>query len=349
MNNLITIIVPVYNVEKYIAKCLDSLVNQDYENYEVLVINDGSPYNEQEIIDNYVRKYPNKIKSIKKENGGYGSVLQLGIKEAKGDYILVCDSDDYIEPNCLSTLYSNLLSTNSDISVSAKNLVYMDNNDKEYDKSFNEDYGSLSDGDAFNKGDNKFNIFYFVEPSPHAKLYKKELLLDINFPTKISFTDNILYFCALAKANRVVYSSKVLSNYLINREGNTKTDSKPTIIDQSVQVYSYILDNAKDTNPVFYYRLFESFFYTFYLVETIKGDKDVKKQKYDLIYNLLEKLMPFKSQILDICNQYKVDNNYMKDLKEKLLSKETSKQTYKEMIDKKLNNSLLSKIKRLFN
>lgn len=348
MNNLITIIVPVYNVEKYIIKCLDSLVNQDYDNYEVLVINDGSPYNEQEIIDNYVRKYPNLIKSIKKENGGYGSVLQLGIKEAKGNYILVCDSDDYLESNCLSTLYNNLSSTNSDISIGAKNLVYMDNNDKEHDKSFNEDYGSLSDGDVFNKEDNKFNIFYFVEPSPHSKLYKKELLLDVAFPTKISFTDNLLYFCALAKANKVVYSNKALSNYLINREGNTKTDNKPTIIDQSVQVYSYILDNAKDTNPVFYYRLFESFFYTFYLVETIKGDKEVKKQKYDLIYGLLEKLIPFKSQILDICDSYKVDNN-MRNLKEKLLSKDTSKQAYEEMIDKKLNNSLLSKIKRLFN
>lgn len=348
MNNLITIIVPVYNVEKYIDKCLDSLVNQDYDNYEVLVINDGSPYNEQEIIDNYVKKYPNIIKSTKKENGGYGSVLQLGIKEAKGDYILVCDSDDYLEPNCLSVLFDNIITTNSDISIGAKNLVYMDNNDKEYDKSFNEDYGSLNDGDVFNKGDSKFSIFYFVEPSPHAKLYKKELLLDINFPTKISFTDNILYFCALAKANKIVYSNKALSNYLINREGNTKTDNKPTIIDQSVQVYSYILDNAKDTNPVFYYRLFESFFYTFYLVETIKGDKEIKKQKYDLIYGLLEKLMPFKKQILDICELYKEDNN-IRNIKEKLLSKDTSKQAYEEMIDKKLNNSLLSKIKRLFN
>lgn len=349
MNKLITIIVPVYNVEKYIAKCLDSLVNQDYDNFEVLVINDGSPYNEQVIIDEYQTKYSNIIRSIKKENCGYGSVLQLGIKEAKGDYILVCDSDDYLESNCLSTLYNNLVSTNSDISIGAKNLVYMDNDEKEYDKSFNDDYGSLSNLDTFNKEDNRFNIFYFVDPSPHSKLYKKELLEDINFPTKISFTDNILYFCALAKASKVVYSNKALSNYLINRIGNTKTDNKPTIIDQSVQVYSYILDNAKDTNPVFYYRLFESFFYTFYLVETIKGDKEIKKQKYNLVYGLLDKILPFNKQIHDICDLYKVDKDYMRGLKEKLLSKDASRQTYDEMVDKKLNNNLFSKIKRLFN
>lgn len=348
MNELITIIVPVYNVEKYLAKCLDSLIKQDYDNYEVLVINDGSPYNEQVIIDDYQNKYSNIIKSIKKENGGYGSVLQLGIKEAKGDFILVCDSDDYLESNCLSTLYNNLLTTNSDISIGAKNLVYMDNNDKEYDKSFNNDYGFLSDRDTFNKGDSRFNIFYFIEPSPHSKLYKRDLLLDITFPVKISFTDNILYFCALAKANKVVYSNKALSNYLINREGNTKTDNKPAIIDQSIQVYSYILDNAKDANPVFYYRLFESFFYTFYLVETIKGNKEVKKQKYDQIYGLLDKLLPFRQQILDICDLYKVDNN-MRNLKEELLTKEKSKQAYDEMVDKKLNNNLFFKIKRLLN
>lgn len=348
MNELITIIVPVYNVEKYLSKCLDSLINQDYDNYEILVINDGSPYNEQAIIDEYQAKYPNVIRSIKKENGGYGSVLQLGIKEAKGDYILVCDSDDYLEPDCISTLYMSLVSTNSDISIGAKNLVYMEDNGKEYDKSFNKDYGLLSNGDVYEKGDNRFNIFYFVEPSPHSKLYKKELLLDIMFPTKISFTDNILYFCALVKANRVTYSSKALSNYLVNREGNTKTDNKPSIIDQSVQVYSYILDNSKDTNPVFYYRLFETFLYTFYLVETIKADKEDKKQKYYIVYSLLEKLMPFKKQILDSCGLYNVDDDYTKKIMKKLLSSESSKLTYDEMVDDKLNNNLFIKIKRLF-
>lgn len=348
MDKLITIIVPVYNVEKYIAKCLDSLINQDYDNYEVLVINDGSPYNEQLIIDDYQSKYPNTIRSIKKENGGYGSVLELGIKEAKGDYILVCDSDDYLESNCLSTLYNNLISHDSDISIGAKNLVYIDNNEKEYDKSYNEQFGSLSDGDCFARDNKEFDILYFIEPSPHSKLYKKSLLFDIKFPKKISFTDNILYFNALAKANSVVYSNKALSNYLINREGNTKTDNKPEIIDQQVTVYSCILDNAKDNNPVFYYRLFESFFYTFYLVETIKGDKDTKKQKYDLVYGLLDKLKPYKDQILNKCGYYKLDNEYMRELKEKLLNKETSKEAYDEMVDKKLNNKIIDKIKRIF-
>ena len=99
----ISIIVPTYNVEKYIAKCLDSLVIQDYDDYDVLVVNDGSPFNEQVIIDEYVKKYPNIIKSIVKENGGYGSVLELAISKSDAEYILVCDPDDYLTPNALST------------------------------------------------------------------------------------------------------------------------------------------------------------------------------------------------------------------------------------------------------
>ena len=91
MKDKVSVVVPVYNVEKYIRKCLESLINQDYDNYDVLVVNDGSPYNEQAIIDEYAKKYPKIIKSIVKENGGYGSVLQLAFEISDSEYILVCD------------------------------------------------------------------------------------------------------------------------------------------------------------------------------------------------------------------------------------------------------------------
>ena len=126
MENKISIIVPVYNVEKYIGKCLESLVKQDYSNYDILVVNDGSPFNEQAIIDEYVKKYPSIIKSIVKENGGYGSVLQLAFNESDADYILVCDPDDYLADDALSTLISYQKKDDVDLVVGAKNLVYED-------------------------------------------------------------------------------------------------------------------------------------------------------------------------------------------------------------------------------
>ena len=96
INNLfkVSVIVPVWNVEKYIIKCLDSLVNQTLKEIEIIVVNDGSPDNSQKIIDKYVKKYPDKVKSFIKENGGQGSARNLGIEKAKGEYISFVDKSD---------------------------------------------------------------------------------------------------------------------------------------------------------------------------------------------------------------------------------------------------------------
>ena len=84
-----SVIVPIYNVEAYLERCLNSLKNQTFTDFEVLCVNDGSPANEQVIIDEYVKKYPEIIKGIRKENGGYGSVLERGFKESDADCILI--------------------------------------------------------------------------------------------------------------------------------------------------------------------------------------------------------------------------------------------------------------------
>ncbi|UKI27635.1 MAG: glycosyltransferase family 2 protein [Bacilli bacterium] len=98
----VSIIVPVWNVEKYIAKCLDSLVNQTLEEIEIIVVNDGSPDNSQKIIDKYVKKYPDKSKNLFiKENGGQGSARNMGIEKAKGEYISFVDSDDWLDSEAL--------------------------------------------------------------------------------------------------------------------------------------------------------------------------------------------------------------------------------------------------------
>lgn len=95
----ISVIVPVYNVEAYLERCLDSIVNQTYQNLEIIVINDGTKDNSQRIIDNYSRKYPQLIKSYIKENGGLGDTCNFGLKKATGEYISFVDSDDWIEKN----------------------------------------------------------------------------------------------------------------------------------------------------------------------------------------------------------------------------------------------------------
>ena len=97
-------IVPVYNTEKYLPKCLDSLLAQTYPDFEIIVVNDGTPDNSQAIIDEYVAKHPNKIRSFIKENGGLSDARNFGIARASGDYLLFIDSDDYISPTLLEQL-----------------------------------------------------------------------------------------------------------------------------------------------------------------------------------------------------------------------------------------------------
>ena len=100
----VSVIVPVYNVEDYLARCLDSLVNQTLKEIEIIVVNDGSPDNSQKIIDKYAKKYLN-IKAYKKENGGLSDARNYGIKKANGEYIAFIDSDDFVTTDMYEKMY----------------------------------------------------------------------------------------------------------------------------------------------------------------------------------------------------------------------------------------------------
>ena len=345
MNKKISIVVPTYNVEKYIRKCLDSLVIQNYDNYDVLVINDGSPANEQVIIDEYEAKYPSIIKGIKKENGGYGSVLDLAFKTSDAEYILVCDPDDYLAPNALSTLYNYLMETGADLVVGAKNLVYSDNEEVKYDDSFNHEFGLLEDKQVYERGTKAFEMLYFLEPSPHAKLYKRDIVSKIKFPHKVSYTDNLLYFYTLNNVNKVTYCKEALSYYLINREGNTRTDLKPTIIDAWTTVFRTIMSHVSNGDDIFYYRMFEAFYSIYYKIDNIKGDEAEKLAKYNLVYSYLETLIPYKDQILKKNKEYTNDTAVILGQKEKLLSEKTSRKMYDSLVQKRLHGSFKQSLK----
>ena len=99
----ISIIVPIYNTAHYLKKCLNSLLAQEISDLEILLINDGSPDNSQEIIDSYKERYPDKIKVFVQENQGQAAARNFGIENAKGEYLAFVDSDDYIEPHAYST------------------------------------------------------------------------------------------------------------------------------------------------------------------------------------------------------------------------------------------------------
>ena len=131
----ISIIVPVYNVEKYIKKCLDSLISQSIIEYiKIILINDGSKDNSEKIILEYLNKYPQHIEYYKKENGGLSSARNLGIDKCNTDYIGFVDSDDYIDKNMFEKLYKNITKENADISICNLKKCDLNGNLISYDK-----------------------------------------------------------------------------------------------------------------------------------------------------------------------------------------------------------------------
>lgn len=307
MEKQITIVVPIYNVKDYLVDCFQSLLNQDFDGYTIMAINDGSPYGEQEIMDEYVKMYPDKIIGITKENGGYGSVLQYAIEHMDTPYFIVCDPDDTLTANALSVLYDGLTTNQCDIAIGCKNYVYHDSDEKTYHPVVNTDYFRVNDKAIGTADTITMDPFYFMDPSPHAKLYKRSLFKGVVFPTKISYTDNLLYYYGLTRADKVIYIQEALSNYLIDRPNNSMSGStKPTAIDANLKVFTSILDQCEHPhNPgMFYYRMFESLKWLFETIQTMDGDHGAKHDKAMSLYHGFKRFSPYYELIKPVYAKY---------------------------------------------
>ena len=124
-NELISIIIPVYNAEKYLRQCLDSIINQTYTNFEVLLVNDGSTDSSGMICQEYVEN-DSRFRYFEKENGGASSARNLGLERSGGAYITFIDSDDWVTPEYLEVLYTTLKENDVDISISSFKLFEPD-------------------------------------------------------------------------------------------------------------------------------------------------------------------------------------------------------------------------------
>lgn len=296
----ITVVVPIYNVEKYVRICFDSLLRQTFKDFVVMAVNDGSPANEQVIIDEYVEKYPDLFIGVKKANGGYGSVLQYAIEHMETEYFLVCDPDDYLSDDALQHLYDLAIKKEADLVIGAKSFIYEDADDQDYDLAYNKRYVTLKNEEVYVKSQKEVRDLLFVDPSPHSKLYRRELAKKIVFPTKVGYTDNLLFYISYLNAQRIVYTDKCCAYYLVNRTGNTMTDVKPQVIDAHVKVFTTILkqsEQCKDIPELFYYRMFVGYKFIWEQLRRITGGTEVLKEKAQVLYELVEAMKPYRAQI----------------------------------------------------
>ena len=302
-----TIIVPIYNVEKYLMACFDSLLKQDPEDAVILAVNDGSPDNSRAIIEEYRTQYPERIRFIDKENGGYGSVLELAIHQLDTPYFLVCDPDDTITEDAVKTLLALAEKHGADIAVGAKNFVYNGTDRKDYDTAYNTAFVSLMPDTVYRRGTEAFNDLLFLDPSPHAKLYRKETAQDIVFLKKVGYTDNMLFYLSLLKADKVVYTDRALADYLVDRPGNTMTDVSVKAMRGQISVFSAIVEQAsriQDVPDIFWYRMFESFKYMLWQTRRVKGSEEERSLILDELYGFVRILVPYRSEILPWYSKY---------------------------------------------
>lgn len=201
----LSVIVPVFNVEKYLDKCLNSLANQTLDNYEVIVVNDGTKDNSQEIIDKYVKKFPNIFKPYIKDNGGLSDARNYGVEYATGKYITFLDSDDYIEKDLYKNVLDIALKDDLDLVVSDLEYIWEDNSKEPLKK---EGLNRVASDDIKS---------LFLSPLfSWNKVYKKELFdkLECKYPVGLWYEDIPVTLKFFSSINNVGYYNKVGYHYL---------------------------------------------------------------------------------------------------------------------------------------
>jgi glycosyltransferase involved in cell wall biosynthesis len=209
MNNnmeLISIIVPVYNVSSVIEKCIDSILDQTYKNIEIIIIDDGSTDGSSTICEKYKSKYENII-LVHKKNGGLSNARNLGIDLSNGRLICFIDSDDYIEPTMIEELYYNLMKYDSDISICDYYLEY----DMKINKPFDKEEFFLTDKNKFIFLENEYGR---IVVCAWNKLYKKELFNNSRFPEGKLFEDVYIIHELLDNSQKISFVLKPLYNYV---------------------------------------------------------------------------------------------------------------------------------------
>ncbi len=196
----VSVIVPVYNVYDYLDKCLDSLAKQTLKDIEILIINDGSPDNSQEIIDKYTKKYAN-MKSFMKPNGGLSDARNYGLAKAKGDYVAFVDSDDYVHSDYLKKMYDKASLDKSDIVVCEFNYVYGENVVRSYS---NLDYTS----DVNKK-------YLLTPPMACIRLIRRSLFQKRMFKKNIFYEDLELMPKLVLETNKISFVNEALYYYVI--------------------------------------------------------------------------------------------------------------------------------------
>lgn len=230
---LVSVIVPIYNVELYLRRCVNSLLNQSYKNIEIILVDDGSTDNCAKICDEYSAK-DERIAVYHKRNGGLSDARNFGIERCKGDYITFVDSDDYVAENYIELLLENIQAQDADISICGSQYVFDESHIQEEVKE-----SQLYVYTAYEAIIESLNNR--IKQRAWGKLYKRYLFDSIRFPIRKLYEDLAVVYDLLLLSHKVVFSDAPAYYYLI-RSGSIMQSSFN--MKQAIEID--IIDEAMD-------------------------------------------------------------------------------------------------------
>ena len=218
----VSVLVPIYNVEKYLLQCLQSLSNQILDDMEIICLNDGSTDGSADILENFAKKEP-RIRIVNKENTGYGNTMNQGIKLARGEYIGIVESDDFVDPDMFIELFALAKKYDADV-VRSNYFEYRDGNDTVHEAVLPDETGFIIDPTEDTR------IFYQA-PAIWSGIYRREFLLKEKIffleTPGAAYQDASFNFKTLAAGGKIVLTDKPYLHYRRDNENSSvKSDKK---------------------------------------------------------------------------------------------------------------------------
>ena len=298
----VSIIVPAYNVEQYIEKCLQSLVNQTLKEIEIIVVNDGSTDGTKQKIEEFLIKYPDKIKYLEKENGGLSDARNYGIPHAKGKYIGFVDSDDYVELNMFEEMYKKAEEEQAD-------MVECD---------FIWEYPNKKRIDVGRIYQTKKEAFIYARVVAWNKLIKKETLeiANIKFPKGLRYEDTEFFYKLLPSLNKISFVKIPMVHYI--QRSNSIANTQNERVKEIFEIWDNIIEFYKQNRLFEEYKNEIEYTYTRFLLcssllRIVKvKDKKVRKELEKRTWEELNKNFPDWKKNTILKKEQGAKNLYMK-------------------------------------
>lgn len=285
-NDLISIIIPVYKVEKYLEKCIESVLKQTYTNLQIILVDDGSPDNCGKICDEYAKKDP-RIEVIHKVNGGLSDARNVGIAKAKGKYIGFVDSDDYIKEDMYEILINLIKEYDADVSICN---LYDVIDGKEYIRNNEDGIQEYSRLEILKEVLLDKNIQSYA----WNKLYKKKLFDEIKYPIGKKYEDIGTTFYVFEKCNKIVVTSEPEYYYLKRSDSLVNNVTESTVLDYTdiiIQRYLYTQKNIEELRKYNNYYLAKTLITAHNDIELLGSISEKMQEKYKELYNLVYNIM----------------------------------------------------------